>query len=74
MCFSLCVSLSLCVYICMSRYVYMYAMVCIWLQDKLWELVLFFYHVDPWNQTQVIMFHDKYLYLLSHIFHLTLLC
>lgn len=31
------------------------------------ELILSFYHVGSWDQTQVIRFDSKQLYLLSHL-------
>jgi hypothetical protein len=37
------------------------------LEDKLWELVLSFYHVGSRDQTQVIRLGVRCIFLLSHL-------
>lgn len=44
-----------------STFVYFYVCAC---QDKVWESV-FFQHVGPWDQTQIIVPGGKCLYLLG---------
>lgn len=39
-------------------------------EDKLWPLVLFFYRVDPSNQTQVAVLSGQCLYSVTHLMNL----
>lgn len=38
-----------------------------WSKDNFLELLLSFYHVGSGDQTQVVQFDNKYLYLTSHL-------
>lgn len=42
-------------------------------ENRFWELVLFFHHLVPWNQTQVARLGDRRPYQLSHLTRLNLL-
>lgn len=47
---------------------YVCIIVCVWkLEDNLWRLFLFFYHVDSKNGTQVFRFGCTHPYLVSHL-------
>lgn len=52
---------------CMCMYGHTPATVFAWSSEgNLWELILFFYHVDPQDQTHVGRFGSKCLYLMHH--------
>lgn len=55
---------------CWSKY--LHAVVQVWLEEKLWQLVLSSYQVGLRDETWVIRFRNKYLYW-SHLANATLL-